>query len=89
MSGVTLEWIAVPRLNYSLVINANPAPGAANPVSSTDDILAQTTGSDWFTFNAILGAWFRPTPSLEFGLAGQVVPANIVTHSTLDLSGSL
>ena len=81
--GVTLEWIAVPRLDYSLVINANPSPGAANPVSSPYDILAQTTGSDPFTFNAIVGAWFRPAPSLQFGLAGQVVPANIVTHSTL------
>jgi long-chain fatty acid transport protein len=85
--GVTLEWITVPRLDYSLVVNANPAPGATNPVSSPDDILAQTSGSDWFTFNAILGAWFRPRPSLEFGLAGQIVPANIVTHSTLSLTG--
>ncbi len=85
--GVTLEWITVPRLDYSLVINANPAPGAANPVSSTEDILAQTSGSDWATFNAIVGAWLRPTPSLEFGLAGQILPASIVTHSTLDLTG--
>ena len=85
--GVTLEWITVPRLDYSLVINANPAPGAANPVSSTEDILAQTSGSDWRTFNAIVGAWLRPKPSLEFGLAGQILPANIVTHSTLSLSG--
>jgi hypothetical protein len=50
------------------------------------DILAQTTGSDPFTFNAIVGAWLRPAPSLQFGLAGQVVPANIVTHSTLTLT---
>ena len=85
--GVTLEWITVPRLDYSLVINANPAPGATNPVSSPDDILAQTSGSDWLTFNAIVGAWFRPRPSLEFGMAGQIVPANIVTHSTLSLTG--
>jgi long-chain fatty acid transport protein len=85
--GVTLEWITVPRLDYSLVINGNTSPGAANPVSSPFDILAQTTGSDWFTFNAIVGAWFRPKPSLEFGLAGQILPANIVTHSTLTLSG--
>jgi len=85
--GVTLEWITVPRLDYSLVINANPSPGAANPVSSSEDILAQTSGSDWRTFNAIVGAWFRPRPSLEFGLAGQILPANIVTHSTLSLSG--
>ena len=85
--GVTLEWITVPRLDYSLVVNANPAPGATNPVSSPDDILAQTSGADWLTFNAILGAWFRPRPSLEFGLAGQILPANIVTHSTLNLRG--
>jgi hypothetical protein len=50
------------------------------------DILAETTGSDPFTFNAIVGAWFRPSPSLQFGLAGQIVPANIVTHSTLTLT---
>ena len=84
--GVTLEWIAVPRLDYSLVINANPAQGAVNPVSSMYDILAETSGSDPFTFNAIVGAWFRPAPSLQFGLAGQVVPANIVTHSKLTLT---
>ena len=84
--GVTLEWIAVPRLDYSLVINANPSQGAVNPVSSMYDVLAETSGSDPFTFNAIVGAWFRPAPSLQFGLAGQVVPANIVTHSTLTLT---
>jgi long-chain fatty acid transport protein len=84
--GATVEWISVPRLVYSLVINANPAPGAANPVSSMYDILATTTGSDPFAFNAILGAWYRPTPAFELGLAGQVVPANIVTHSTLSVS---
>ncbi|HVZ87729.1 MAG TPA: outer membrane protein transport protein [Polyangia bacterium] len=81
--GLTAEWISVPRLDYSLVINANPAPGAANPVSSMYDILATTTGSDPFVFNAILGTWFRPVPSFQFGLAGQVVPASIVTHSKL------
>jgi long-chain fatty acid transport protein len=84
--GLTLEWISVPRLDYSLVINANTAPGAAAPVSSPFDILAQTTGSDWFTFNAIVGGWVRPRPWLEFGVAGQVVPANIVTKSTLTLT---
>ncbi len=83
--GLTIEWIAVPRLDYSLVINANSAPGVASPVSSDFDILAKTTGSDWLTFNAIVGGWFRPRRWLEFGAAGQVIPANIVTNSTLTL----
>ena len=46
-------------------------------------MVASTTGSDPFTFNAILGAWFRPVPFLQFGAAGQVVPASIETKSTL------
>jgi long-chain fatty acid transport protein len=84
--GATFEWISVPRLNYSLIINANTSPGASNPVSSNYDILAETTGSELFTPNLVLGAWYRPIPSLQFGLAGQVVPANIVTHSNLKLT---
>jgi len=84
--GVTAEWIAVPRLDYSLVIDATPFAGAANPVSSPLDMVAQTNGSDPFTFNAIVGTWFRPTPSWQFALAGQVVPANIETNSKLTVT---
>jgi long-chain fatty acid transport protein len=84
--GVTVEWITVPRLDYSLIINGNPAASSSpTPVSSQLDILAQTTGSDWLTFNAIVGGWFRPRPWLEFGVAGQLLPANIVTKSNLTL----
>ena len=77
----------MPRLDYSLIINGNPATatGVVTPVSSPLDLLAQTTGSDWLTFNAIVGGWVRPRPWLEFGLAGQVLPANIVTKSNLTL----
>jgi long-chain fatty acid transport protein len=81
--GVSLQWIHVPRLTYSLVIDANTFTGLANPVSSSLDMQATATGSDPFTFNAILGAWFRPTPSFEIGISGQVIPADIVTNSEL------
>ncbi len=81
--GATLEWIYVPRLDYSLVVDGTPFAEAGNPVSSPLDMLATTTGSDPFTFNAILGAWFRPAPFLELGLAGQVVPTSIQTNSKL------
>jgi long-chain fatty acid transport protein len=84
--GATLEWIHVPRLDYALVIDGTPFAGVANPVSSPLDLLASTTGSDAFTFNAIVGAWLRPAPFLEFALAGQVVPANIVAKSRLSVA---
>jgi long-chain fatty acid transport protein len=84
--GVTAEWIAVPRLNYALMIDGTPFAGGANPVYSNLDMKAETTGSDPFTFNAILGAWFRPVPFLQFGVAGQVIPANIETKSTLTVT---
>jgi len=69
--GVTLEWITVPRLNYTLVIDSTPFQQAANPVSSPLDMVAQTQGSDPFTFNAIIGAWFRPVPYLQFLLVSR------------------
>jgi len=84
--GATLEWIMVPRLNYSLIIDGSPFAMDANPVSSPLDMLASTAGSDWFTFNAIIGAWYRPVPFLQFGLAGQVVPTSIETKSKLSVT---
>jgi len=83
--GATAEWITVPRLKYSLMVDASPFAMADNPVSSDLDMVATTDGSDWFTFNAILGAWFRPTPSLQFAVAGQVVPTSIDTRSRVSI----
>jgi long-chain fatty acid transport protein len=84
--GASAQWIYVPRLNYSLMIDGTVFNQAANPVSSDYDILATMKGSSAFTFNAILGAFYRPAPFLEFGVSGQVVPANIVAKSTLDVT---
>jgi long-subunit fatty acid transport protein len=84
--GATAEWIAVPRLNYSLIVDGSATAEPGNAVWSDFDMLAKLKGSSLFTFNAVLGAWFRPVPSLMFGLAGQVVPTSIVVDSTLDVS---
>src|SRR5690606_20671911 len=83
--GATFSWIAVPKLDYQLVIDGMPSPATANPVSSYLDMLATVSGSDMFTPNATIGAWFRPTPSLELGASAQVIPARIETQSTLKL----
>jgi long-chain fatty acid transport protein len=84
--GATAEWINVPRLRYSLMIDGSATVLAANPVWSDFDMLVRLKGSSLFTFNAILGAWYRPVPSLVFALSGQVVPTSIVANSTLDVS---
>ena len=81
--GASLQWVHVPRLRYQLVIDGNPFPGRVNPVSSELDMLATVTGSDAFTPQAILGAWWRPVRFLELAISGQVIPAEIETGSTL------
>jgi long-subunit fatty acid transport protein len=83
--GASVQWIHVPRLSYRLVVDANRFPGEVNPVASELDMLATVTGADPFTFNAILGAWWRPVPFLELAISGQVVPTEIKTASTLSI----
>jgi long-subunit fatty acid transport protein len=84
--GLSAQWIHVPRLKYSLVINANPFIGGANPVSSNLDMLATLTGSAPFALNTVVGAWYRPVPSLEIGIAGQVIPTRIRANGHLDIT---
>jgi long-subunit fatty acid transport protein len=84
--GATAEWIHVPRLKYSLMVDGSATVQAANPVWSDFDMLVRLKGSSLFTFNAILGAWYRPVPSLMFGLSGQVVPTRILADSTLNIT---
>jgi long-subunit fatty acid transport protein len=84
--GASVQWIHVPRLKYSLVINANPFVAGANPVSSKLDMLASLKGSAPVTINTVLGAWYRPVPALEFGISGQVIPTRIRAKSQLDIT---
>jgi len=83
--GATVQWIHVPRLVYSLVLDGSPIPGDYNPVYSDFDMRVTTKGSDPMTLNAILGAWVRPTPAFELAVSGQVLPAKIVARSTLSI----
>jgi long-subunit fatty acid transport protein len=85
--GATAEWINVPRLNYSLVIDGSPFSRPASAVTSKYDILGNLSASSMFTFNAILGAWYRPAPFLEFGVSAQVVPTDVVAKGSLKVDG--
>jgi long-subunit fatty acid transport protein len=81
--GASVHWIAVPTLEYGLIIDGDN--GRANPVTSTFDIRASVKGSDYFTLNAILGAWVRPTENFELGLSAQVLPSEIRASSKLSV----
>ena len=83
--GASLQWIAVPNLKYSLVIDGNTMPRDVYPVSSPFDMRATVEGKDLFTPNAILGAWYRPVKFIEIGVSGQVIPSSIETDSKLDI----
>jgi long-subunit fatty acid transport protein len=83
--GLSLQWIAVPRLSYELVIDANQFPGEVNPVDSELDMRARVSGSDPFTANAIVGAWYRPVDFLELGASLQFIPTSLETESTLSV----
>jgi long-subunit fatty acid transport protein len=84
--GASVQWIHVPRLKYSLIINANPFIGGANPVSSNLDMLASVSGSAPFTLNTVVGAWYRPLPAIELGIAGQVIPTQIRMKGRLNVT---
>ena len=83
--GVSLQWIAVPSLKYQLVINGNPLSRSGDPVSSGTDMRATVSGSDPFTLNAIVGAWYRPAKYLQWGLSAQVIPSDIRVRGTLSV----
>jgi long-subunit fatty acid transport protein len=81
--GASLRVIHVPSLRYQLVIDGNPLPREANPVSSELDMLATVRGSDPITFSATLGAWWRPAPFLEVAVSGWPIPADVEIDGTL------
>jgi long-chain fatty acid transport protein len=84
--GLSLHWLYLRKLDYELLIDARTMQGA-NPVSSSTDVLSRVSGSDPFAFNAVVGAWFRAAPFLEFGLSGQVIPTSFKSKSTLSIEG--
>lgn len=83
--GATAQWIHVPRLNYSLVVAPTLVGNGGDQVRSQLDMVSQVEAKDPFTFNAIFGAWVKPTPFLEFALSGQVIPAEINAKGTIRL----
>lgn len=74
--GLTLQWVMAPSLKLGLVVDGSQA-GELHAYYSGNDVEARISLSDLTSFSALLGAWWRPTPALELGVSGRVVPANL------------
>jgi long-subunit fatty acid transport protein len=85
--GATFQWIAVPSLKYQLIVNGDPTarlPSTSeSPVRNGMDMRATVSGSDAFTPNLILGAWYRPSRYLQRGISEQVIPASMRIKGSL------
>jgi len=74
--GLTLQWVMVPSMKLGLVIDGTPG-GDLHAYYSSADVEAEIEMDDMTGFSALLGAWWRPTPALELGVSGRVVPASL------------
>jgi long-chain fatty acid transport protein len=85
--GVSAQAIVVPSLTYKLAINGEPGSFLSDPRPDQNegDLISTIEATDMFTFNAIVGAWYRVSSSFELGLSGQVVPSKIEAEGPINL----
>lgn len=81
--GATIQYVHLPRLNFGIVVDANPGPpilpataGAPSLNGNTlwSNIRADLRLKDQGKLSAIIGGWWRPVPNIEIGLAGRPMP---------------
>ena len=72
--GATLQYAAMPRLDYSVVVDGATSGSALSPYASASDVISTIRLSDMFGTSAIVGGWWRPTPEFEIALSGRVLP---------------
>ena len=83
--GISLVYVDVPVLNFEMVVDGNVSPKMVAPADSLFDINTRIEGSDRVGFTSIIGAWYKPLKSLEFAIAGRIIPIRIDSQSKLKL----
>ena len=76
--GTTLQLATLPEMTYRMVVDG-AVSDTLNPYLSAFDVEAELSVSDPAAFTAILGAWYRPTPSFEIAVSGRVLPVTFNT----------
>ncbi len=87
--GVSLQYVAVPYLKYSLdIVGPASASTQNDPGKTINDLRVDLNMADWKKFSAVVGGWARPLPYLEFGMSARVIPVNVTATGDLTISGT-
>ena len=85
--GVSLQYVDMMRLRYSLVVEG-PDPTGGNAVHNQMDLVTKVDMSDRVGFSALVGAWVRPLPFLEIAASARVVPVWIDAEGDAEFIGT-
>ena len=85
--GATLQYAMMPSLKYSMVVDGSSA-SILNPYQSPLDVEATVDVSDYTSYSAILGTWFRPVDSFEIALSGRVIPVHFNAEGTVSVQNT-
>jgi long-subunit fatty acid transport protein len=85
--GVTAQYALMPNMTYRMVVDGGSASNLS-PYESEIEVEAEVKVSDMFAYSAIVGAWFRPTPSFEVAASGRVIPVRFNATGSVAVSNT-
>ena len=85
--GVTFQVAHQSLTKLSLVVDGTTG-GAQSPYASPADVLATIELAAPPTFTAIVGAWWRPIPSIELAASGRILPARMNAEGDISLQNT-
>ncbi len=87
--GVSLQYAMIPWMKYSLMLVAPAGSTNQNGVANTpSDMRADLDMKDLTGFTAIVGAFVRPLPYLEFAVSSRLIPIRYNPTGNIRISGA-
>jgi len=84
--GLTLQHAMMPEMNYTTVVDGSVSGVDISPYASANDVVTTISLSDMFAYTAIVGAWWRPSPSFELALSGRILPIQFDAEGKVEIA---
>ena len=84
--GVSFQWVDLAQLDLKMIVIGDTTDAVVTPVSHSVDMQAHLHGADHVGFSGILGLWYRPVRSFQFGFSSRFVPTKFEANAKLDLA---